>query len=117
MRQTQGWTCRKCSGPVAGPYAPCSNCGESPQRVVATETAPEKEDLPMPKLFEEPLHRFHVAVSENDHLWLREEVGERMISDLFRKIIRKLRGKKVQNPELSVVEILEREDLKGEMSP
>lgn len=65
----------------------------------------------MPKLFEEPPHRLHITVSNDDHLWLLEEVGEGMIADLFRKIIRKLRGKKIQEPNLSVVEILEREDI------
>src|SRR5580765_6469831 len=27
-----GWTCRKCAGPVAGPYAKCDNCGDKPER-------------------------------------------------------------------------------------
>ncbi len=66
----------------------------------------------MPKLFEEPLHRLHIMVSDDDHEWLKAHLnGDRTISDLFRKIIRKLRGKKIQRPELSVIEILEREDL------
>ncbi len=68
----------------------------------------------MPKLFEEPLHRLHITVSENDHEWLKSQInGDRTISDLFRKIIRKLRGKSVHEPELSVMEILEREDLRS----
>jgi len=51
-------------------------------------------------------------VSDDDHEWLKAHLnGDRTISDLFRKIIRKLRGKKIQRPELSVIEILEREDL------
>lgn len=68
----------------------------------------------MPKLFSEPLHRLHITVSEDDHEWLKAQInGDRTISDLFRKIIRKLRGKKVQEPNLSVVEILEKEDLRS----
>ena len=66
----------------------------------------------MPKLSDEPLHRLHIMVSEADHEWLKQKLdGEGTISDYFRKWIRRLRGISIREPTLSVVEILEREEL------
>jgi hypothetical protein len=65
----------------------------------------------MPKLHGEPLHRLHIMVSQDDYKWLKKNLGEAgQISETFRMIIRRLRGKKIREPQVSVVDILEREE-------
>jgi hypothetical protein len=67
----------------------------------------------VPKLAERPLRRLHITVEEEDHEWLKQTLGtEGQISNTFRMIIKRLRDKKIAEPKLSVVEILERENLK-----
>lgn len=62
----------------------------------------------MPALLPYPTHRLHLTVSEEDHLWLKEQLGpDETISDLFRQLIRRLRGEASRSPRKSMIEVLE----------
>lgn len=73
--------------------------------------------MPAPHHFK--ARRVHLTISEDDYQWMQETLGpSETISDLFRQVLRKLRGEKARTPARSATEILgTMDDLKREARP
>ncbi len=65
----------------------------------------------MPRRHDCPLHRLHVMVEEDNYQWLLDHTEPGEISALFRAVVKRLRGQKVLQPQFSLLELLDREEL------
>lgn len=66
----------------------------------------------MPAASEVPLHRLHIMVEEEDYKWLKKELGEsKAVSEIFRRMVKRLRGQKSVEPQTSVMDLLDKINL------